>query len=128
MKETKYLVKLVKDGKTYYSDWDSLSQAEIYCKGVEIGAECTIYSEVKKYNKYMTLREYIEENQNGEHHNFIFDIGRVHIRVINITEFERYYNKDLLDKFYVVADKEKSYGDNFENHNLTLNTIIEDKR
>lgn len=127
----KYLVRLVRDEKTYYHEFENLTQAEDYCKCVKIGAECTIYSEVKKYRKYITLREYINKKENGAYHSFIFDVGSIHVKVINVSEFEMFYNKDILDRFYVVADNEKSYGDNCENysceHNLTLEMISADK-
>lgn len=131
MLKEKYLVKLVRDGNPYYSEWDNLADAGNYCKRVKIGAECTIYKAIAHYDKYMTLREYIEEHENGAYHTFVFNVGGINVRVININEFEMYYNKDLLDRFNVVADNEKSYGDNCENysceHNLTLEMISADK-
>ena len=123
MKETKHLVKLVRDEKTYYSEWDSLSQAENYCKGVELGAECTIYAEVKKYDKYQTLREYLKQHQAGAYHTFDFVMpyynDKIPVSVNSIWDFEQIYQSKLLDMFYVISDNSTDNGGDCENYHCT---------
>jgi len=122
-KETKHLVKLVRDEKTYYSEFDSLSQAEDYCKGVKLGAECTIYAEVKKYNKYPTLREYLNQHESGAYHTFVFIMpyynDRISVKVDGVWDFEKIYQPKLLDMFYVISDNATDNGGNCENYNCT---------
>ena len=122
-KETRHLVKLVRDEKTYYSEFDSLSQAEDYCKGVTLGAECTIYAEVKKYNKYQTLREYIKRNESGAYHTFVFIMpyynDRISVKVDGIWDFEKIYQPKLLDMFYIISDNATNNGGNCENYHCT---------
>lgn len=126
-----FLVECRRNEAVAYKRFDDFKEAEKFLENIEIGTECTIYKAVAHKSKYMTLREYIEEHENGAYHTFVFDIGGIHIRVISVWDFEKYYNKELLDRFNVVADNEKSYGDNCENysceHNLTLEMISADK-
>lgn len=123
MKETKYLVKLVRDEKTYYNEFDNLAQVESYCKGIKIGAECTIYSEVKKYDKYQTLREYLKQHQAGAYHTFEFVMpyynSRISVSVDGIWDFEKIYQHNLLDMFYVISDNANDNGGNCENYHCT---------
>lgn len=123
MKVIKYLVKLVRDEKTYYSEWNNLSEAEQYCKNVKIGAECTIYSEVKKYDKYQTLREYLKQNEAGAYHTFEFIIpyynDKIPVSVNGVWDFENIYQSKLLDMFYVMSDNRTDNGGNCENYNCT---------
>lgn len=114
MKEAKHLVKLVRDGKTHYSEWDNLAQAESYCKGVEIGAECTIYVEVKKYDKYSTLREYLKQHEAGAYSTFEFVMpyynDKIPVSVDGVWSFEKIYQPNLLDMFYVIKDDKTDRG------------------
>ena len=66
--------------------------------------------------KYKTLREYINEHSKGAYHRFFFQIGNKYIDVISVEDFEIVYKGDLLDKFYVVDDNEKEYGNKCENY------------
>lgn len=66
--------------------------------------------------KYLTLREYLVKNSIGAYHHFIFEIRLVKIDVIGVEDFEDVYKGELLDKYYVVDDKEKSFGSNCENY------------
>ncbi len=79
--------------------------------------------------RYKTLREYLERYSVGAYHYFIFTINGVTANVIGVEDFERTYNKELLDKYYVVADEGKKYGCNCENyqhnHYLKLEEIGE---
>ena len=85
----------------------------------------------KKYGlqpTYKTLREYIGENSNGAYHHFVFEMNfnrhKINADVVDISDFEAWFNGNLLDFFYVVEDKVEKIGDNYENykeiHNLTL--------
>ena len=135
MNETKHLVKLVRGEKTYYSEFDNLAQAESYCKGVKLGAECTIYAEVKKYDQYPTLREFLKQHQAGAYHTFEFVMpyynNKIPVSVDGIWDFERIYQPGLLDMFYVISDNAKDSGGNCENyhctHKLELKMIDKDK-
>lgn len=77
--------------------------------------------------KKLTLREYISKNSFGAYHDFIFTICGVSVKVIGIEEFERVFNKDLLEQYLVIDDNRVSHGDNCENyeckHYLTLEKI-----
>ena len=123
MKETKHLVKLVIGEKTCYSEFNNLSQAEFYCKRVELGAECTIYAEVKRYDKYLTLREFLKQHQAGAYHTFDFVMpyynNKIPVSVDGIWEFEKIYQPNLLDMFYVISDSAKDNGGNCENYHCT---------
>lgn len=123
MTETKHLVKLVRGEKTYYSEFDNLSEAESYCKGVKLGAECTIYAEVKKYDKYPTLREFLKQHQAGAYHTFEFVMpyynNKIPVSVDGIWDFEKIYQHGLLDMFYVISDNAKDNGGNCENYHCT---------
>lgn len=123
MNETKHLVKLVRGEKTHYYEFDNLSQAESYCKVVKLVAECTIYAEVKKYDKYPTLREFLKQHQAGAYHTFDFVMpyynNKIPVSVDGIWDFERIYQPNLLDMFYVISDNAKDNGGNCENYHCT---------
>lgn len=77
--------------------------------------------------KILTLREYLRAYSRGAYHHFIFDINFVKIDVIGVEDFERVYQPQLLDKYYVVRDITKEYGGDCTNYQCEHNLIIEPK-
>lgn len=61
--------------------------------------------------KYMTLREYLKRYSKGAYHHFIFSIYNRHIEVNGVEDFEALYKAELLDKYRVIKDEEKSNDD-----------------
>lgn len=108
-------------------DFETLEEAEKFAVDHIDEAKITIFKKEKEMERPLTLREYMQENASGAYHNFIFEIAKLKCNVIGVDDFETYYNKDLLDRFYVLSDAEESYGDNCENygcdHHLTLQMI-----
>lgn len=92
-----------------------------------------IADEIKKRygikEKYPTLREYINEHSCGAYHDFIFSFHngatKIDVRVINVDDFERCYNSKILDAYFVLNDRQKSYGCNCENYNCEHYLTIE---
>lgn len=86
----------------------------------------------KKYgivDKYLTLRKYLATHSSGAYHRFSFKIDGITVfNVTGITEFERYYNSELLDKYYVVKDEKQSFGSNCENYQCEhyLSLVLKD--
>jgi len=73
----------------------------------------------KKYgiqHKYQTIREYMNEHACGAYHRFIFKIGKIEVDVIDVSDFELYYNSKWLDRFFVTEDVQKNNGGNCENY------------
>ena len=89
-----------------------------YEKRTIFGIKQKIYDKYGIKEKYQTLREYLKQHSCGAYHHFIFDLsnGDLHVNVIGIEEFERLYNKSLLDKYYVLNDLTSSNGGNCENY------------
>lgn len=116
---------------TICRDFPTLEEAKAFAVTYIHEAKITIFKKEEELESILTLREYIKSEESGAYHNFIFDIGSIHIRTTGIDDFETYYNKDLLDRFYVIGDDRKDYGDNCENyecdHNLKLQMISVDK-
>ena len=110
-----------------YQIVDTKEEAEKFAVDHIDEAKITIFKKEKEMERPLTLREYMQENASGAYHNFIFEIAKLKCNVIGVDDFETYYNKDLLDRFYVLSDAEESYGDNCENygcdHHLTLQMI-----
>ena len=75
---------------------------------------------IKKFfgikEKYLTLREHINEHSCGAYHSFIFEINGIRFKTMDVSEFKRYYNPELLDKYFVINDKAESNGGNCENY------------
>ncbi len=86
-----------------------------------------IKSKYQIEEKLPTLREYINEHAKGAYHRFIFEISYITITVCDVYDFESFYNKDLLDQYYVTGDKKEYFGNNCTNyecrHHLTLERI-----
>ena len=58
--------------------------------------------------KYLTLREHLEKYSSGAHVHFKFAIGNgINVDVIDVKDFERYYNTSILDMYYVVSYSSK---------------------
>ena len=58
--------------------------------------------------KYLTLREHLEKYSSGAHVHFKFAIGNgINVDVIDVKDFERYYNASILDMYYVVSYSSK---------------------
>lgn len=116
---------------TISRDFPTLEEAKAFALTYIHEAKITIFKKEEEIESVLTLRDYIKSEERGAYHNFIFDIGSIHFRTTGIDDFETYYNKDLLDRFYVIGDERKDYGDNCENyvcdHNLTLQMISVDK-
>ena len=61
--------------------------------------------------KYLTLREHLEKYSSGAHVHFKFVLGnRIDVDVIDVKDFERYYNASILDMYYVVSYSSKTLG------------------
>ena len=79
-----------------------------------------VYREIERdyelIPKYQTLREYINEHENGAYHKFIFTLNGFLIDVCCVDDFQRTFNGVLLDKFLVVEDKQSDNGGNCENY------------
>ena len=59
--------------------------------------------------KYLTLREHLEKYSSGAHIHFKFVIGNgINVDVIDVKDFERYYNTRILDMYYVVSYSSKT--------------------
>ena len=73
---------------------------------------------------YITLRQYIESKCVGAYNHFLFQIDFQRVDVINVEDFERYYQRDLLDKYIVVDAQVQNNGSDSTNyccdHYLTL--------
>lgn len=62
-----------------------------------------------KREKYLTLREHLEKYSSGAHVHFKFVIGNgINVDVIDVKDFERYYNTRILDMYYVVSYSSKT--------------------
>lgn len=64
-----------------------------------------------KREKYLnlTLREHLEKYSSGAHVHFKFVIGSgINVDVIDVKDFERYYNSNILDMYYVVSYSSKT--------------------
>lgn len=67
--------------------------------------------------KFLTLREYLEKHSCGSYHEFHFSIDGRNVSDINgVGDFERFYNPNLLDKYYVLSDETESFGSTCENY------------
>ena len=59
--------------------------------------------------KYLTLREHLEKYSSGAHIHFKFALGNgINVDVIDVKDFERYYNARILDTYYVVSYSSKT--------------------
>ena len=71
--------------------------------------------------KHKTLKEYIQEHECGAYHDFIFEMefgfNKVKIQVSTVSEFARYYNPQLLERYYIVDAKTEDNGGDCENYN-----------
>ena len=72
----------------------------------------------------VTLRQYLTEHSYGAYHHFKFIIMYTEINVTGVEDFERLYNKDILDQYEVIEDKETDNNGDCTNycceHRLTL--------
>jgi len=77
--------------------------------------------EIKKIygieEKYLTIREYMNKHSCGAYHRFYFKIDGLQVsNICDVSDFERFYNANLLDKYYVLKDRRQEFGSNCENY------------
>lgn len=112
MKQTEYtekqkeIIELIKPFKDLIKNKDS------YENGWKSDIQKIVKSIENNYGiqpHYLTLREYLNEHSCGAYHKFIFKIFHNEINVINVEDFESLYKSELLDKYFVVDDKQESH-------------------
>lgn len=76
--------------------------------------------------QYQTLREYLKKHSCGAYHQFIFEIDKIKIDVLDDHDFERMFNTKLLDKYFVVNDRTEDNGGDCTNYNCKHFLTIEE--
>lgn len=108
---------LVIVGGDFFETFNNRELAEKYAYE-QRGQKAIVCEVLKEFDnaEYPTLREYIDRNSVGAYHHFIFYVYNRYIDVIGVNDFERTYNKDILDTFYVTKDETESSGNDCTNY------------
>ena len=124
---TKFLV-FVGEGFCFCETFENKKEAEEYAYK-QTGEKVMICEVLKEIDnvEYPTLREYIDKHSRGAYHRFVFYIHTYCIDVISTFDFERIYNKDILDTFYVIDDKQESIGNDCTNYECTHHLVLKKK-
>lgn len=97
----------------HYTEYNTEREALNFIRNI-LGSELTLYKKEKEFEKYPTLRTYINEHSRGSYHRFYFILinGIKVDGISSVDDFERYYNPKLLDEYYVTSDETKEFGSN----------------